>query len=187
VSLLRPLLFSSLAACQSRIANDSRADHSRARIIADTARDGRSGGAASAFLPPVLLVYVWHVNLAVTGIRRRFHQLRLARLAVPHQHRHGDPSRRTTAAASLDPLARRPLRLVPVILEPDLHLGRCEPYDGRQMFALGRAQVTLLAEAPLQLVRLRLGEQHAPLALLVLGLVGLRRLVAGLLLVLKVL
>ena len=34
----------------------------------------------------------------------------------------------------------------------------------RQVFSLGRGQVALPAEAALQLVRLRLGEQHAPLA-----------------------
>lgn len=41
------------------------------------------------------------------------------------------------------------------------------------MLAFGRAQVPLLTEAPFKLEGLRLGEQHSPLALFVLGLVRL--------------
>lgn len=147
--------------------------------------------AESCFLPPVLLHVRRHGDLGIAaGIRRGLHQtLGLAGLAVSHQDRHGDSPGRAAAAAGLDALARRPLRLVPVVLEPDLYLGGRETDNRGQVFPLGRAQITLLTETSLQLVRLRLGEQHPPLALLVLGLMGgLRRLsVAGLMVVLVLL
>lgn len=47
------------------------------------------------------------------------------------------------------------------------YLRGSEPDDGRQVFAFGRRQVPLLPEPALQLVRLRLAEQHAALAFLV--------------------
>jgi len=60
-------------------------------------------------------------------------------------------------------LELRLLELVAVILEPDLDLQRAEAQRRGQLVALARRQVALLAEAPLQLARLRLAEQHAPL------------------------
>lgn len=141
-----------------------------------------------SFLPPKFLHAVRrHRNLAASGIRHGLHQLGLTGLTVSHQHWYSNSPGRAATAAGLDALARCSLRLVPVILEPDLHLGRRQTNDGGQVLALGRAQVTLLTETSLQLVSLSLGEQDAPLSLLVLGLVGLRRLVANLLLVLEVL
>ena len=59
-----------------------------------------------------------------------------------------------------------PLHLVAVVLEPDLHLGGRQSQRAGQVFALGRRQVALLPEAPLELVGLCLGEEHAPLPLL---------------------
>lgn len=56
-----------------------------------------------------------------------------------------------------------------MVLEPDLDLRGREPDDGREVFPLGCRQVALLAEAALQLVGLRLGEEDAALALLVAG------------------
>ena len=45
------------------------------------------------------------------------------------------------------------------------HLSGREADETGQVFAFGRRQVALLSEAPLQLVRLRFGEQHPPLPL----------------------
>lgn len=115
--------------------------------------------ATASSLPPVLLYVRCHGDLAAgSGISRGLHHLGLAGLAVPHQHRHGDSPRRAAAAAGLDALARRPLGLVPVVLKPNLHLGRRQPDDGGEVLALGRAQIPLLAEAPFELEGLRLGE-----------------------------
>jgi len=44
------------------------------------------------------------------------------------------------------------------------HLGGRESDAGGKSFALGRRQVALLPEAPLELADLRVREQHAPLA-----------------------
>lgn len=122
-------------------------------------------------LPPIRFLHVRrHRNLARGRIRGRFHQLRLAGLSILDQQRYSDPSRWTPASTRL---RRRSFRLVPVILEPDLHLGRGQPNNRGQMFPLRSAQVFLLAETSLELKRLRLGEQHSPLPLFVLGLVGL--------------
>uniref|UniRef100_A0A182QQ85 Uncharacterized protein n=1 Tax=Anopheles farauti TaxID=69004 RepID=A0A182QQ85_9DIPT len=60
-----------------------------------------------------------------------------------------------------------PFRLVAMVLEPDLHLRRREAYQRGKMFALRCGEVALLPKPALQLVRLRLGEQDAPFALLV--------------------
>lgn len=160
------------------IADDSRNDHSLHEpfFFLQPTR---------SFLPPKFLYAERHRNLTASGIRL-LHQL-LTGLTVSHQHWYSNPPGRAPAAAGLDALARCSLRLIPVILEPDLHLGRRETNDGGQMLTLGCAQVTLLTETSLQLVSLRLGEQDSSLSLLVLGLVGLRRLVASLLLVLEVL
>lgn len=124
-----------------------------------------------------------------------------ARLAVAHQHRDGDPARRRHIVADVVVdvqafLLLGALRLVPVVLEPDLHLGRRQPDDGGEVFALRRRQIPLLAEPSLQLVGLRFAEQYPSFAFLVAvagragaaavhGDVGgalVRRLVAGLLL-----
>lgn len=124
-----------------------------------------------SILPPIRFLYVRrHRYLARGRIRGRLHQLRLAWFPILDQQRYSDPSGRTTASARL---SRRSLRLVPVILEPDLHLGGGQPYNRGQMLPLGGAQVFLLAETSLELERLRLGEQHSPLPLFVLRLVGL--------------
>lgn len=78
-------------------------------------------------------------------------------------------------------LLLRPLRLVPMILEPDFHLCWRQPYDARKVLSLRGRQISLLSEPPLQLVRLRLREQHPSLALF--GVTGLRGcLASGLLL-----
>ena len=58
------------------------------------------------------------------------------------------------------------LHLVAVVLEPDLHLRGRQADKAGQVLALGRRQVPLLPEAPLQLVGLRFGEEHPPLPLL---------------------
>lgn len=126
-------------------------------------------------LPPVRLLHVRrHGYLPSAGVHRWFHQLRLARLPVLDQQGDSDSSWRATAATCFYPLGGRPLRLVPVVLEPDLHLGGRQPNDRGQVLPFRGAKVPLLAETSLQLERLRLGEQHSPLPLLVLGLVGLR-------------
>lgn len=65
------------------------------------------------------------------------------------------------------------LGLVAMILEPDLHLCGRQTYQTGQMLTLGCAQVALLSESTLQLVRLRLGEEHATLALLIGHAVGI--------------
>lgn len=59
------------------------------------------------------------------------------------------------------------ISISPMVLEPDLDLGGRQPDDGGQVFAFGRRQIALLPEPPLQLVCLRLREEHSPLALLV--------------------
>lgn len=102
-----------------------------------------------ATLPPIFL-HIWrHRDLTASGVGSRFHQFGLAGFAVSHQHRYGDSSRRAAAAAGLNALARRPFRLVPVILEPNLHLRRREANDRCQVLSLGRAQITLLTETSL--------------------------------------
>lgn len=58
------------------------------------------------------------------------------------------------------------LHLIPVVLEPDLHLGRGEADQAGQVLPLRGGQVPLLPEAALQFVGLRLGKQHPPFALL---------------------
>jgi hypothetical protein len=58
------------------------------------------------------------------------------------------------------------MMVLPVVLEPDLDLSGRQPDDAGQVLPLGGGQVPLLAEASLQLVGLRLREQHASLALL---------------------
>lgn len=98
----------------------------------------------------------------------------LARLPVLHQHRHGHPPRGLLlllagAAVLLHLLLghlvfRLPLHLIPVILKPDFHLGWSEVDHTCQVLPLRRRQVFLLLEASLQLVDLRLGEQHASLS-----------------------
>lgn len=54
-----------------------------------------------------------------------------------------------------------------MVLEPDLHLGRCQPDQTGQVLALRSRQVPLLPEPPLQLVRLGFGEQDPSLTFLV--------------------
>lgn len=100
----------------------------------------------------------------------------LARLPVLHQHRHGHPPwglllllLLAGAAVLLHLLLGHfvfslPLHLIPVILKPDFHLGRSEVDHTCQVLPLRRRKVFLLLEASLQLVDLRLGEQHSPLS-----------------------
>lgn len=113
--------------------------------------------------------------LLVVVLRRRRGRVAaaLARLPVFHQHRHGHPPRGLLlllagAAILLHLLLGRlvlrlSLHLVPVVLKPDLHLGRGQVDHAGQVLPLRRRQVFLLLEASLQLVDLRLGEQHTPL------------------------
>lgn len=136
-----------------------------------TTNDSHSFNERKSILPPIRFLHVGrHRYLARGRIRGRFHQLGLTGLSILDQQRYSDPSRWTPASARL---RRRPFRLVPVVLEPDLHLGGGEPNNRSQMLPLGGAQVFLLTETSLELERLRLGEQHPPLPLFVLGLVGL--------------
>lgn len=58
------------------------------------------------------------------------------------------------------------LHLIPVVLEPDLDLGRGEADQAGEVLPLWGGQVSLLPEAALQLISLRLGKQHPPFALL---------------------
>lgn len=51
-------------------------------------------------------------------------------------------------------LLLRSLRLVPVVLEPDLHLGGGQVDYAGEMLSLWRRQVSLLSETSLQLVGL---------------------------------
>ena len=88
-----------------------------------------------------------------------------AGLPVADEDRNGDPARSRQRGEVEPALLARLLQLVAVVLEPDLHLGRRQAQYAGQMFALGRRQVALLAEAALQLERLRLREQNAPLLL----------------------
>lgn len=104
---------------------------------------------------------------AVAGLRPAAQ----ARLPVPHQDRNGDPPRARHRIRVLlvvqALLVLSPLRLVPVILEPNLHLRGRQPYYRSQMLPLRGRQVPLLPESPFELVRLRLREQDSPLPLLV--------------------
>lgn len=119
-----------------------------------------------------------------------------ARLPVPHEDRHGHPPRRRQrgdAAPAAAPDSRAAshallvdallllgaLSLVAVVLEPNLDLRGRQSDDGRQVLALGGGQVALLAEASLKLVGLRLAEEDAPFALLLLLLLLARALGAA--------
>uniref|UniRef100_A0A182J9Q4 Uncharacterized protein n=1 Tax=Anopheles atroparvus TaxID=41427 RepID=A0A182J9Q4_ANOAO len=104
-----------------------------------------------------------------------------ARLSIANQHRNGNaPWRWKTTAGTVTAATRTTvvmiqgallvsgsLRLVAVVLEPDLHLRRREANQRGQMFALRCGEVALLPEPPFQLVRLCLREEDAPLALFV--------------------
>lgn len=103
-----------------------------------------------------------------------------APLPVAHNHGHHHPAQQARRDAQLGGgcqvgrlrgLRRaRALQLVAMVLEPDFDLCGREAQQARQLLALRRRQVALLPEAPLQLQRLRLGEQHPPL----LPLLGVR-------------
>jgi len=105
-----------------------------------------------------------------------------AGFSVSYQHRNCDASWRRQSCHSctsmwpvgvMEPLLLlRPLRLVPMILEPNFHLCWRQTYDARKVLSLRGRQISLLSEPPLQLVRLRLREQHPSLALF--GVTGLR-------------
>lgn len=112
------------------IADDSRNHSSRGPFLLSS-----TSFLTRSFLPPIFVRC--HRELAASGISRGLHQLGLTGFTISHQHWYGDPPGRTSAATGLNALARRSLRLVPVILEPDLHLGRRETNDGGQMLALG--------------------------------------------------
>lgn len=58
------------------------------------------------------------------------------------------------------------LHLIPVVLEPDLHLGRGEADQAGQVLPLGGGEIPLLPEAALQLVGLRFRKQHPSFPLL---------------------
>ena len=67
--------------------------------------------------------------------------------------------------------------MVDVDIKHVTDLGGCEVEEVGEVLPLGCGEVALLPEPALQLVRLRLGEQHAPLLLLggsVLGAVAVR-------------
>ena len=68
-----------------------------------------------------------------------------------------------TVAARL--LLGRLLRLVAMILEPDLHLRRCQAQGVRELIAILSVQVAILVEALLELHHLLLREQNATFAL----------------------
>jgi len=103
------------------------------------------------------------------GSERRFRLVRLEavvrRVPVPdHEDRDGHAPRGHEPDHLRAPLGARALHLVSVVLEPDLHLRGREAQRACQLVALRRRQVALLPEAALELVGLRLGEEHAPLA-----------------------
>lgn len=114
--------------------------------------------------------------LMVHGLVRQRHphwwqtiRLAQARPPIPDQHWHGHPSRRRQTPSQLMSafLLHRSLGLVPVVLEPDLHLCRRQSDQAGQVFSLRCGQVALLPEASLQLVGLRFGEQDPSFTLLV--------------------
>jgi len=114
------------------------------------------------------------VLLVVVSGRRvlegRVKQALLIGLPVPHQDRHHDPAQHHLRVGQL--LGASSLHLVAVVLEPDLHLRGGQAQQVRHVFALRRRQVALLAEAPLQLEGLCLGEEHPALLLLVVVVVA---------------
>ena len=113
-----------------------------------------------------LVVHRRHRRRHVGTLDELRHHRRLTRLAVSHEHRHGDATGRRQRRHVEPLLLTRLLQLVAVVLEPDLNLRRRQAQDARQVFALRRRQVALLSEALLQLVGLRLREEHASLLLL---------------------
>ena len=58
-----------------------------------------------------------------------------------------------------------PLHFVPVVLEPDFHLGGRQADQAGEVLPLGRREVPLLPEPALKFVRLRLGKEHKTLTL----------------------
>lgn len=110
-----------------------------------------------------------------------------ARLPVPHQHWDSHPTGRgqggwmmrmggvamQQARMSLVALlVLGPLRLVAMVLEPDLHLRWGQSNQAGQVLPLRRTEVPLLAEPSLQLVGLSLREEHSALPLLVGQTIG---------------
>ena len=80
-----------------------------------------------------------------------------AGLAVPHQHRHGDPAwacRRQGRQLQVLILTES-LQLVATVLEPDLHLLRRQLQQLGQLVAFRSRQVALLLESRLQFVDLK--------------------------------
>lgn len=91
-------------------------------------------------------------------------------LSITHQHwnSHSSGRRHRTRMLIVRSLfAMRSLRLVPMVLEPDLHLRRCQPDKTSQVLPFGCGQILLLTEAPFQLECLRFGKEHATFAFLV--------------------
>ena len=109
-----------------------------------------------------------------------------ARFAISHQDGNGHAARSLVHRAQLECLILTlAFALVAPVLEPDFHLRRRQLQHVGQLLALGRREVALLFEAPLEFVHLRLREQHTRFALLalsqqmallaVVGAVGRRR------------
>lgn len=101
-------------------------------------------------------------GLSVANKHRNSHSARRVEV-VAGGHRHGEAVRKSRRITFL---TLRPLRLVAVVLEPDLDLRRRQPNETGQVLALGGGQVPLLLEPPLQFERLLLREQNAALSLL---------------------
>lgn len=100
------------------------------------------------------------------GPERHFQVLRcdpVTWLPVPHQHRDVDAAGRQQLQRLQTVLHPGPLHLVPMVLEPDLHLVRSQADQSGQVLPLWGGQVALLTEAALQLEGLRFGEEDAPL------------------------
>lgn len=100
-----------------------------------------------------------HRGLVVHGlVRRQRHAERRQAVGLPqagppifHEHRNSNASGRIQSAnvqivGAL--LLHCPLRLVPVVLEPNLDLGRREADEAREVLPLGGRQVPLLAKPP---------------------------------------
>lgn len=127
------------------------------------ARIVRGPGTREAAKSRVSSIGEWvHAHTAGAAVGRRC-SVRQAGLTVAHQHRHGDAARRAQTRRLQRPFLPLPFALVATILEPDLDLRGGEAQRAGQVLPLGRGQVTLLREAPLELAHLHLREEHARL------------------------
>lgn len=90
----------------------------------------------------------------------------VTRFSIPNQNRNGHPSWGHEMNHFNTLLSACSLHFIPVILEPDLHLGLCQSQCVGKVLPLRRREISLLSKSSLQFICLRFGKQHPPFPLL---------------------